>query len=143
MCFCIYSVEDVPPVPPLSDDGADEGASDSWYIDSEAEEMQLDGIQELFNEDHPETENQTSCSSGHGAEVEGTSGSADESPNPTSSSADPRPRNCGVRTAPTNQKKKSCKNKRKRYRPYGNTTLSESFCESPYGLHLSFNIFHV
>lgn len=102
MCFCIYSVEDVPPVPLLSDDGADEGASDSWYIDSETEEMQLDGVQELFNEDHPETENHTSCSGGHGAEVDGTSGSADnESPNPTSTSADPHPRNSGVRTAPT------------------------------------------
>ena len=109
MCFCIYSVEDVPSVP-LSDDGADEGASDSWYINSEPEKMQLDGVQELFTEDSPEAESHASGSSGHDAEVDGTSGSAgNDSPNPadsTSTSSDP-PRNSGVRTAQLVNQKRS------------------------------------
>lgn len=110
-------------VAPLTDDRG--GEQDSWYNDiySEPEEMQLDGLDALFNsQDGPETENDAADGSGD-HDVDGTES---ESPNPGDFTSTSQPPNSDVPTAsPSVNKKKSRKNKRKRYRPYGNTTVSK------------------
>ena len=119
--------EDVPPMHPSDVD------EESWYIEDSDTEMQLDGLDTLFNNEiqHANEDDDTATENGNGSGSDGTqfgstvSGES-EPPNCPANSTATNEQDCCPTAAENEKKSPHNKRNRKRYRPYGNTTVRVS-----------------